>query len=62
MSHMRPSPGRWHTSESGGFVMIEWTPDGWAFRDEWGCFEYGFASEESALEAECNHDCQGMKA
>ena len=34
----------------------------WSFTCMWGCFEYGFASEESALEAECNHECQGMKA
>lgn len=33
-----------------------------SFACEWGCFEYGFASEESALEAYCNHECQGMRA
>lgn len=34
----------------------------YSFTCPFGCFEYGFASEESALEAYCNHDCQGMKA
>lgn len=43
-------------------VRFEMAVRSFSFTCIFGCFEYGFASEESALEAECNHECQGMKA
>lgn len=43
-------------------VRFEMALRSFSYLCQWGCFEYGFASEESALEAECNHECQGMRA
>ena len=34
----------------------------WSYSCMWGCYQYGYASEQEAESAAESHECLGMKA
>lgn len=53
-------PKRWKEITNGGGAVVEFSviAECWTYTCEWGCWAYEFETEEEALDALLNHDCQ----